>query len=74
MQNTDHFHQFIINFYMGKAYPFVQTPLHELTDCVVDGYLVLSHEIIDFRGMVIFLFSNSSCDILKAGSYTAALT
>lgn len=43
---------FIINFHRGKAYPFVQMPLNELTDCVVDGDLVLSHEIMDLRGMI----------------------
>lgn len=43
---------FIINFHRGKAYPFVQMPLHELTDCVVDGDLVLSHEIMDLREMI----------------------
>ena len=36
---------FIINFHRGKAYPFVQMPLHELTDSVVDGDLVLTYEI-----------------------------
>ncbi|MEP7322781.1 MAG: AraC family transcriptional regulator [Saprospiraceae bacterium] len=40
---------FIINFHKGKAYPFVQMPLYELTDSVVDGDLVLSHEIMDLR-------------------------
>ena len=43
---------FIINFHKGKAYPFVQMPLYELTDSVVDGDLVLTHEIMDLREMI----------------------
>lgn len=44
---------FVINFHKGKAYPFVQIPLHELTDSVVDGDLVLTHEIMNLREMIL---------------------
>ncbi len=44
---------FIINFHKGKSYPFVQTPLSELTDSVVDGDLVLTSEIMDMRSMLL---------------------
>lgn len=44
---------FIINFHKGKAYPFVQMPLYELTDSVVDGDLVLTPEIMDMRSMLL---------------------
>lgn len=44
---------FIINFHKGKAYPFVQMPLDELTDSVVDGDLVLISEIMDLREMIL---------------------
>ena len=44
---------FIINFHKGKAYPFVQMPLHELTDSVVDGELVLTNEIMELREMIL---------------------
>lgn len=44
---------FIINFHKGKSYPFVQMPLHELTDSVVDGDLVLTSEIMDMRAMLL---------------------
>jgi AraC-like DNA-binding protein len=40
---------FIINFHKGKAYPFVEMPMNELTDYVVDGELVMSHEILEMR-------------------------
>lgn len=40
---------FIIYFNKGKAYPFVEMPMHELTDYVVDGELVMSHEILNIR-------------------------
>lgn len=40
---------FIINFRKGKAYPFVEMPMYELTDFVVDGELVLSPGILDMR-------------------------
>jgi AraC-like DNA-binding protein len=40
---------FIIYFQKGKAYPFVEMPMHELTDFVVDGELVMSPEILDLR-------------------------
>ena len=46
---------FIINFHKGKAYPFVQMPLHELTDSVVDGDLVLTNEIMNMREMILSL-------------------
>ncbi len=44
---------FIINFHKGKSYPFVQMPLYELTDSVVDGDLVLTSEIMDMRSMLL---------------------
>jgi AraC-like DNA-binding protein len=44
---------FIINFHKGKAYPFVQMPMHELTDCVVDGDLVLTNEILNMREILL---------------------
>jgi len=44
---------FIINFVKGMAYPFVQMPLHELTDSVVDGDLVLTPEIMSLREMIL---------------------
>jgi len=40
---------FIINFKKGKSYPFVQIPLNELTDCVVDAELVMTNEILNLR-------------------------
>lgn len=40
---------FIINFQKGKAYPFVEMPMHELTDFVVDGELVMNSEILNLR-------------------------
>lgn len=40
---------FIINFQKGKAYPFVEMPIHELTDYVIDGELVLTNEILNIR-------------------------
>lgn len=46
---------FIINFHKGKAYPFVQMPLHELTDTVVDGNLVLTNEILHLREQLLAL-------------------
>jgi AraC-like DNA-binding protein len=44
---------FVINFHKGRSYPFVQIPLHELTDSVVDGDLVLTNEIMDLREMIL---------------------
>ncbi|MES1216781.1 MAG: AraC family transcriptional regulator [Bacteroidota bacterium] len=44
---------FVINFHKGKAYPFVQMPLNELTDCVIDGNLVLSNDIMNVREMIL---------------------
>lgn len=40
---------FIIYFRRGQAYPFVEMPMHELTDFVVDGELVMSNEILNIR-------------------------
>lgn len=40
---------FIINFLKGRAYPFVEMPMHELTDYVVDGELVMTREILNLR-------------------------
>lgn len=44
---------FIINFHKGRAYPFLEMPLHELTDSVVDGDLVLTNEIMNLREMIL---------------------
>lgn len=44
---------FVINFQKGKAYPFIQMPLSELTDSVVDGELVLTPEIMKLREMIL---------------------
>lgn len=44
---------FVINFHKGKAYPFVQMPLNELTDSVVDGELVLTNEIMELREKIL---------------------
>ncbi len=44
---------FIINFHKGRSYPFVQMPLYELTDSVVDAELVLTNEIMDMREMIL---------------------
>ena len=51
---------FIINFLKGRSYPFVQMPLYELTDCVVDGELVLTNEILDMREMILEIPSISN--------------
>ncbi len=40
---------FIIYFQKGKAYPFVEMPMNELADYVVDGELVMSNEILNMR-------------------------
>lgn len=48
---------FIIYFLKGKAYPFVEIPMHELTDFVVDGELVLSSEILNMRETLLESFS-----------------
>ena len=42
---------FVIYFHKGKGYPFVEAPLSELTDSVVDGDLVLTSEIMNLREM-----------------------
>lgn len=47
---------FIINFHKGKAYPFVEMPLNELTDYVVDGELVMTSEILNMREALLSLF------------------
>jgi len=44
---------FIINFHKGRSYPFLEMPLHELTDSVVDGDLVLTNEIMNLREMIL---------------------
>ncbi len=44
---------FVINFHKGRSYPFVQMPLYDLTDSVVDGELVLTHGIIDLREIIL---------------------
>lgn len=46
---------FIINFHKGKAYPFVEMPLNELTDYVVDGELVMTSEILHMREVLLSL-------------------
>lgn len=40
---------FILNFHRGRAYPFVEMPLHELTNYVVDAELVLTNGILEMR-------------------------
>lgn len=40
---------FVINFRKGKAYPFAEMPMDQLTNCVVDGELVLTNEILNMR-------------------------
>lgn len=44
---------FIINFHKGRAYPFVEMPMDELTDMVVDGQLVMTEEILVIRDKVL---------------------
>lgn len=44
---------FVINFHKGRSYPFVDMPIHELTDSVVDGELVLTNEIMNMREMIL---------------------
>ncbi len=44
---------FIINFHKGKVAPFVQMPLHEFTDQVVDGELAMSKQILFLREQLI---------------------
>lgn len=46
---------FIINFHKGKAYPFVEMPMSELTDYVVDGELVLTNQILSMRDALLSL-------------------
>lgn len=40
---------FIVNFHKGSAYPFVQMPVNELTDMVVDGELIMTNGILTLR-------------------------
>jgi AraC-like DNA-binding protein len=44
---------FIINFHKGMAYPFVEMPMDELTDLVVDGQLVMTSEILTIRDKIL---------------------
>ncbi|MBL7942703.1 MAG: helix-turn-helix transcriptional regulator, partial [Flavobacteriales bacterium] len=44
---------FIIYFQKGRAHPFVEIPMYELTDTVVDGELVLSSHILDLRDLLL---------------------
>lgn len=44
---------FIIYFRKGKAYPFVEMPMQELTDVVVDGELVMQNAILEMRDMLL---------------------
>lgn len=46
---------FILNFHKGKAYPFVEMPMHELTDYVVDAELVMTNEILNMRETLLSL-------------------
>lgn len=46
---------FVINFHKGKAYPFVEMPMNELTDYVVDGELVMSSQILNMRDALLGL-------------------
>lgn len=55
----------IINFHKGMAYPFVEMPLYELTDYVVDGELVLTNEILNIRENLLCI-----ADIEKKFCYT----
>ncbi len=56
---------FIINFHKGMAYPFVEIPLNELTDYVIDGELVLTNEILNIREKLLGI-----ADIDKKFRYT----
>lgn len=40
---------FIIYFQKGKAYPFTNVPMYELTDHVVDGEVILTHDVLRMR-------------------------
>lgn len=44
---------FIVNFHKGMAYPFVEMPMDELTDLVVDGQLVMTEEILTIRDKIL---------------------
>ena len=39
----------VVNFHMGKAFPFISEPMKNLTNHVVDAELVLSQDILDMR-------------------------
>jgi len=43
----------VITFCKGKSYPFVQAPLNEYTDNVVDAELVFSYDILELRERII---------------------
>ncbi len=53
----------IINFHKGMAYPFVEMPMDELTDVVVDGQLVMTDEILTIRDKL--LESNSPSEMFS---------
>ncbi len=44
---------FIIQFQKGKAYPFTEMPMDQLTDSVVDGNLVMTNEIMILREILL---------------------
>src|SRR5262245_58720695 len=46
---------FVVNFLKGKVRPFLEMPVHELTDYVVDGELVLTNEILNIRDALLGL-------------------
>lgn len=46
---------FIVNFNKGSAYPFVQMPLNELTDIVVDADSIMAKDILELREMLLEL-------------------
>ena len=48
---------FIIYFRKGKAYPFTEMPMNELTDYVVDGELVMSNQILSMRETLLELLT-----------------
>jgi AraC-like DNA-binding protein len=48
---------FILNFHKGKAYPFVEMPLHALTNYVVDAELVLTNGILEMRESLLAIAS-----------------
>lgn len=50
---------FIISFHKGMAYPFVEMPMDELTDLVVDGQLVMTEEILTIRDKILEVAGHS---------------